>query len=122
MVNYCLVLPYLPGGIELAKKFAKENTNTKEHDDFYKLAGVSREQVWIQRSPPGSGASDLEVISIETHDPANMLKEFATSSHPWAAKFREFAKKAFGIDFSGPPLPLNENIVDWTQALESYDS
>jgi hypothetical protein len=42
-----------------------------------------------------------------------MLKEFATSNHPWAIKFREFAKKAYGIDFSGPPPPLNENIIDW---------
>jgi hypothetical protein len=40
-----------------------------------------------------------------------MLKEYATSNHPWAIKFREFTKKAFGVDFSGAP-PLNENIVD----------
>jgi hypothetical protein len=113
MVNYCLALPYLPGGAELAKKFVQENGNTKEHDEFYRIAGISREHVWIQRSPPGSGAPDLEVVSIETHDPANMLKEFATSNHPWAIKFREFAKKAYGIDFSGPPPPLNENIIDW---------
>ena len=57
------------------------------------------------------------MISIETHDPANMLKEFATSNHPWAIKFREFAKKAYGIDFSGPPPPLNENIIDWKQSI-----
>jgi hypothetical protein len=119
MVNYCFVLfvlPYLPGGAELAKKFVQENGNTKEHDEFYKLAGMSREHVWIQRSLPGSGAPDFEVISIETHDPANMLKEFATSNHPWAVKFREFAKKAYGIDLSGPP-PLNENIINWKQTL-----
>jgi hypothetical protein len=30
--------------------------------------------------------------------------------------FREYAKKAYGIDFSGPPPPqLNENIADWKQ-------
>ena len=115
MVNYCLALPYLPGGVELAKKFIRENGSTQEHDEFYRIAGISRETIWIQRSPPGSGgAPDLEVISIETDDPAKMLKEFATSNHPWAIKFREFGKKAFGIDFSGPPPPpLNENIVDW---------
>ena len=117
MVNYCFALPYVQGAVELAKKFAHENTNTKEHDEFYKLAGIISENVWIQRSPLGSGAPDLEVVSIETHDPANMLKEFATSNHPWAIKFREFAKKAFGIDFSGPTPPLNENIVDWTQSI-----
>jgi hypothetical protein len=113
MTNYCLALPYLPGGIELAKKFVQENGHTKEHAEFYKIAGISREHVWIQRSPPGSGALDLEVASIETEDPANTLKEFAISNHPWAIKFREFAKKAFGIDFSGPPSPLNEMIIDW---------
>jgi hypothetical protein len=117
MVNYCFVLPYSQGGLELAKKFAQENTNTKEHDEFYKLAGISREDVWIQRSPPGSGAPDLEVVSIETHDPADMLKEFATSNHPWAVKFRDFATKAFGIDFSGPVPPLNENIIDWKRSI-----
>jgi hypothetical protein len=29
-----------------------------------------------------------------------------------AVKFREFAMKAFGTDFSGAPPPLNENIID----------
>jgi hypothetical protein len=50
MVNYCLVLPYFTGGIELAKKFIAENGHGKEHDEFYKAAGISSEQVWIQRS------------------------------------------------------------------------
>jgi hypothetical protein len=114
MINYCLALPYLPGGPDIAKRFAQEHGNTKEHDEFYRIAGISRETIWIQRSPPGSGAPDLEVVSIETDDLANMLKEFATSTLPWAIKFREYAKKAYGIDFSGPtPPPLNENIADW---------
>jgi hypothetical protein len=78
--------------------------------------GITGENVWIQRSSPGSGAPNLEVVSVETHDLANMFKEFATSNHPWAVKFREFAKKAFGIDFSGSPSPLNENTIDWKQA------
>ena len=56
MTNYCLVLPYLQGGIELAKKFAQENGgHNKEHDEFYRNAGISREHVWIQHSPSGSG-------------------------------------------------------------------
>ena len=114
MINYCLVLPYLQGGTELAKKFAEENCgHTKDHDEFYKLAGISREQVWIQHSPPCSGAPDLGVISIETEHPANAMKEFATSNHLWAVKFREYAKKAFGIDFSGAPSHLNEIIPEW---------
>jgi hypothetical protein len=116
MSNYCLVLPYLPGGIELARKFANEyGDHNREHDEFYKIAGITRENVWIQRSPPGSGSADLEIVSVETKDATKMLKEVATSNHPWAARFREFAIKAYGIDFSGPMPLLNENIIDWNE-------
>ena len=113
MVNYCFALPILPGGLEHIKKFAQENTNTKEHDEFYQIAGISREHVWIQPASPGSGVADLTILSIETEDPPQMFKEFATSDHPWAIKFRELAKKAYGVDIAGPPLLPNENVVAW---------
>lgn len=80
MVNYYLALPFLPGGVEVARKFAQENTNTGEHDEFYRIAGISREHIWIQHSLPATGSPDLEVVSIETDDPASTLKEFATSN------------------------------------------
>lgn len=116
MTTYCLALPYLPGGLELAKKFAKEECgHSKEHDEFYKVAGVTRENVCIQRSPPGSNAPDLELVSLETDDPGKTLKEFAMSNHPWAVRFREYANKAYGIDFTKPPPPLNESIIDWQE-------
>ncbi len=107
--------PLLPGKTDLSKKFEEENGgHNKEHDEFYKIAGISREQFWIQKSPPGnSSAPDLEIVSMETENPSKMLKEFSTSSHPWAINFREFAKEAFGIDFSAVPMPpLDELIVD----------
>jgi len=113
MVNYCFALPILPGGVEEIKKFAQENTSTKEHDEFYKIAGVLREHVWIQRAPPRSGAPDLEIVSMETNDPSQMFKEFTTSNHPWAVKFREYAKKAYAADLTGPPPPPNENVIAW---------
>ncbi len=116
MVNYCLALPFLPGGAEVARKFIEENSKTKEHDEFFKIAGITRERIWIQRSVPGSGAPDLEIVNIETNDLNKMLKEYATSSHPWAIKFRKFVMDAFGIDLSsGQPPPLNDLIVDWSE-------
>ena len=33
----------------------------------------------------------------------------------WAVRFRDYAKKAYNIDFTGPPPPINENIVDWQE-------
>ena|SRR6266571_6894283 len=80
MVNYCFVIPILEGLVELVKEFSRENTHTTEHDEFYQIAGVSREQAWIQLSPTISGMPDFEVISMETKDPAHMFKEFGTSS------------------------------------------
>jgi len=96
MINYCLALPCLPGGIEIAKRFAQEEKEKELHDELYKIAGISRETVRIQRSPPGSGAPDLEVLSIETKDPSMTFREFATSTHPWTVKFREYTKRAYG--------------------------
>jgi hypothetical protein len=69
----------------------------RSYSRAYKIAGITREQIWIQRSPPGSGAPDLEIASIETGDLANTFKEFATSNHPWAVRFRDYAKKAHGM-------------------------
>lgn len=37
MVNYCFVLPILPGKMDLSKKFAEENGSEKKHDDFIRL-------------------------------------------------------------------------------------
>jgi len=37
MVTYCLALPFLPGGLELAKRITEENGTTKEHDEFSRL-------------------------------------------------------------------------------------
>ena len=40
VINYCLALPYLPGGAELAKKFVQENGHTKEHEEFYGIVNM----------------------------------------------------------------------------------
>ena len=116
MVNYCLVIPLLPGKLDFVKQYNEENASGKEHDEFYKIAGITREQVWLQRSPPGNGAPDLQIGSIETEDPAKMIKEFCTSDHPWVVKFRKYAKETSGIDLAtGPPFPLNELLIDWNE-------
>jgi hypothetical protein len=103
------------GGVILSNIAQEHGGHTQEHDEFYKIAGVTREQIWIQRSPPGSGTPEIEIASIETDDLANAFKEIATSNHQWAVRFRDYAKKAHGVDFAGPLPPPNENIVDWQE-------
>ncbi|MES2154112.1 MAG: hypothetical protein V4510_03165 [bacterium] len=40
------------------------------------------------------------------------MKSFATSTNPWAAKFRKFAKDTHGVDFANPPPP-NTLVSNW---------
>ncbi len=71
MGNYCFTVPILPGGIELVRKWNQENiVDNKEHDEVFKTAGISREQVWIQHLSQG----DFAVASYETDNPENHSK------------------------------------------------
>jgi hypothetical protein len=54
----------------------------------------------------------MQIVGMETNDPLNVFKELARSDHPWAIKFRKYAKEAFGINLSGPPPHPNEKIVN----------
>lgn len=85
-----------------------ELKNSEDHDRVMRQAGVSREQVWIQRTPMG----DFAVASYETSDPGKTFQVLSSSKDPWAAKFRDLLSKAHGIDFS-KAMPLNELVGDW---------
>lgn len=112
MANYCFTAAILPGGLELAKKWNQENiVDNKEHDEVFKEAGISREQVWIQHLPQG----DFAVASFETDNPEKSFKVLATSNKPWAVKFREHLNKAHGMDIAQSPMQLNEVAVNWKE-------
>jgi len=93
-----------------------EVNNNANHDRVMREAGVSREEVWIQRTPMG----DFAVISLETDDPGKTFKILSNSNDPWAAKFRDMLTKAHGIDFS-KAVPLNEQVAEW-HAMEKVRS
>lgn len=109
MSNYCFVAPILPGGEDEMKIWVHDELkNSADHDRVMRQAGVSREQVWIQRTPMGNFA----VSSFETIDPGKTFQALASSNDPWAAKFRDFLNKVHGVDFS-KAMPLNELVADW---------
>lgn len=114
MSNYCFVAPILPGGAEKMKNWVKTELTSKGHDEFMASAGVSREQIWIQNTPMG----DFAVVSLEVVDPTKATNAFATSTSPWAAKFRTFVKDAHGIDIS-KPQPINVQIGNWNGATQT---
>jgi hypothetical protein len=113
--NYCFIAPILPGGIELMKKWNKENiVNNKEHDAVFMDAGITREQVWIQHIPQQQN-QDFAIACYETNDPEQSFKVLATSDKPWAVKFREHLKKAHGLDIAQSPMQINELVVNWKE-------
>jgi hypothetical protein len=108
--NYCFIAPMLPGGLELMRKWNEENiVNNKEHDEVFRAAGISREQVWIQHLPQG----DFAIASYETNHPQQSFKVLATSNETWAVNFREHLKKAHGLDITQSSMALNELVVNW---------
>jgi len=56
---------------------------------------------------------DFAVASYETNNPEQSLKVLATSSEPWAVKFREHLKKAHGFDIAQSAVQPNELIINW---------
>ena len=111
MANYCFCAPILPGGEERMNNWKKDEIHGKGsagHDKVFHEAGITREQVWIQRTPMG----DFAVVSFEVESPEKAFKTLATSTDPWAAKFRDLLKQAHGIDVKKPMAP-NERFVDW---------
>ena len=109
MANYCFVAPILPGGLDRMHAFIKnEITNNASHDEFLRSAGMSREQVWVQKTPMG----DFAVVSYEVEDAGKVFAAVATSNHPYAVKFRNHLKAAHGIDVT-QPMELNERVLNY---------
>jgi hypothetical protein len=114
MANYCFAFPMLPGGEERMRNWIRDmQASNPDHDEVFREAGISREQVWIQRTPMG----DLAIASLEAEDRDRAFQVLATSTHPWAAKFREFLMAAHGVDITQPSEP-NEKVADWQATRE----
>ena len=109
MANYCFVVPILPGGEEMMRHWNRVDiVHNAQHDAEFAEAGITREQVWIERTPMG----DMAVVSFEVDSVERAFGTFATSSGPWAVGFRDLLLHAHGIDVTKPTAP-NEQIVDW---------
>ncbi|MFN2555809.1 MAG: hypothetical protein ABR592_02885 [Nitriliruptorales bacterium] len=62
---------------------------------------VTRERTWLQQTPEGP----LEIVVMETDDPARTFQSIATSQEPFDDWFRQFVLELAGVDLS-QPAPL----------------
>lgn len=113
MAVIAMVLPILPGKTEAWRR-AMEDLKQSRWAEFIaarQRQGITRERLWLQQTPQG----DVEILYLETDDPARAFQEVVTSQEPFDVWFRDFAREHYGLDLSQPmPGPLPELIVDWS--------
>ncbi len=110
MSNYCFTVPILPGQEQNLRKYIREDMlHNADYERIMRSSGVTREQIWIQPTP---NMGSLLVMNIESNDPGKAMQVLATSSEPWAIRFRDYLKQVHGLE-ANQPMPLNEQLFDW---------
>ena len=112
MAVVAMVLPLLPGKTDAWRTRMAELAGPRraEFAAARGRQGISRERLWLQHTPQG----DVEILYLETDDPARAFQELATSQEPFDVWFRDFVREYYGLDLTQPlPGPLPELIIDW---------
>lgn len=112
MASYAFMNPVLPGKVEAWKSLIREMTGPRKKDleESRKRAGLTKERVWLQRTPHG----DFAVVYWEAKDIGKVFESFMTSAQPFDKWFRDAVLVGVhGMNFSQPP-PMNEPVLDFT--------
>jgi hypothetical protein len=81
-----------------------------EYDASRRRLGVRRSTSWVQDTPLGP----IEILVVESVDPARFFEGLATSQEPFDVEFRAFIQEVYGIDLTQPTqAPLPELVLDW---------
>ena len=111
MASNLIVVPVLPDRIEAWKQWAADLSGSRKADaeDFDKRYGLTRHRAWLVPTPDGG---HLAVVLQEGEGAPTMMEHFATSDHPFDVEFRKHVSADHGIDFSQPPPPSPELVLD----------
>lgn len=104
-------LPLLPGRSEderAALASCWTGRRREAHGDARRRAGITREAVWLQRTPVG----DLSVVHIEADDLEQAGSVLATSPDPFDQWFREHVLLVHGTALADG-LPSPEQLLDF---------
>ncbi|MGH2557556.1 MAG: hypothetical protein ACRDJH_00720 [Thermomicrobiales bacterium] len=113
MAAVAMALPILPGKLESWRRGMDEQTGSRwaAGGAARRRWGVTRERIWLQQTPTGN----IEIILLETDDPARMFQEIATSQESFEVWLRQFVLENLGIDLTQTmPGPPPELILDWS--------
>jgi hypothetical protein len=112
MAVIAMAMPILPDKFDSWRERVDALTGSRreEFGAARRRQGVTRQRVWLQQTPAGP----LEILLLETDDPARTFGEIATSQEPFDVWFRQFVLEHYGIDLTQPaPGPPSELLLDW---------
>lgn len=111
MQPLAFVVPVLPGKTDTdrsAMNSCWHGERKAEHNASRERLGITREAVWIQKTPAG----DVAIVYLEAHDLEAALKGMGTSEEPFDRWFREYVRDVHGIGLEeGFPPP--EQVLDF---------
>jgi hypothetical protein len=109
MKSVAVVFPILPGQADAFKKFRVEvKARSKELAESRRKKNVSREAVWMQKTPMG----DFGIVLIEGDDALKSNQMFAASNDPYDVWFKKQLAPITGLDWNQPVPPV-EIIYDY---------
>jgi hypothetical protein len=108
MANYCFTAPILPGGEEKVRRFVQDEIqHNPNHDRVFQKAGISREQVWIQRTPMG----DFAVASYEIDVRPGRLKSWQNRPIHGQKNFEITSCKPTALILPNPCRSMNRCLI-----------
>jgi hypothetical protein len=113
-----MAFPIPPEKLETWRSGMREIAGPRraEFDASRQRQGVASTKVWLQEGPGGP----LELLVIETEDPARMFTELGRSEEPFDVWFREFIADVYGMDLRQPPPgPLPEQHLEWSAPVRA---
>ena len=107
---YAFAAPIVPGKTGRWLEFAHEISGPRRADliEQRKRLGL-KETIFLQRDSRG----DLVIPVIEGERPWEEDQRIAESTHPFDRWFIDNIVELHGIDFSAPPPPRNELLLEW---------
>jgi hypothetical protein len=107
---YMAALPVLPGKAARLYEFASElnGIHAAEFEESLRRLGFGL-SLFVQHTTQ----FDVSISVVESDEPATALRRLAMSEHPFDRWHLQQIADQTGIDFSGPPLPPNEELWSW---------
>ena len=102
MPGFAFSIPVIAGKEALDRRTLDEMLGDRrdEYEAALRRAGITRQVVWHQTTPDGTVA----VVYVEAEDPEAGVAQFASSTEPLNAWFREQMKEVHGVDIARAEL------------------